>query len=124
MTNKEFTITQNFNIVGKVIAKTERDAYHFFNLKILKVCSEDFIIKDFGEVIHFSEAECKKKSIPQILRELRKEKGFTLQKMAEEIGTTKGYLWEVENKETCRPSAELLFKVSKVLGVSMESFFV
>ena len=40
------------------------------------------------------------------IRNLRKEKGLTLDQLAEQSGSSKSYIWELENKSPPRPSAE------------------
>ncbi len=42
------------------------------------------------------------------LRDLRKQRGLTLEKLADMAGLSKSYLWELENRESQRPSAEKL----------------
>ena len=37
------------------------------------------------------------------LQRLRNQRGFTLEALAEKVGSTKSYLWELENKPTIRP---------------------
>lgn len=54
------------------------------------------------------------------IRELRKQKGFTLDKLAELTGSSKSYIWELENKHPPRPSAEKVSKIAEKLGVTME----
>jgi len=44
------------------------------------------------------------------IRTLRKEKGLTLDQLAEQSGSSKSYIWELENKSPPRPSAEKLVK--------------
>ncbi|KML07903.1 MULTISPECIES: helix-turn-helix domain-containing protein [Burkholderia] len=56
------------------------------------------------------------------LRDLRKQKGLTLEKLAEMAGMSKSYLWELENRESQRPSAEKLTQLADVLGVSASYF--
>ena len=56
------------------------------------------------------------------LRTLRKEKGLTLDKLAERAKLSKSYLWELENRESQRPSAEKLTAIADVLGVSATYF--
>jgi transcriptional regulator with XRE-family HTH domain len=58
------------------------------------------------------------------LRELRKAKGreWTLERLADEAGLSKSYLWELENRESQRPSAEKLTALADVLGVSVAYF--
>lgn len=54
------------------------------------------------------------------LRKLRKEKGLTLEKLAELTDSSKSYIWELENKNMPRPSAEKIGKIAAVLGVTSE----
>ncbi|WP_026607559.1 helix-turn-helix domain-containing protein [Methylocapsa acidiphila] len=54
------------------------------------------------------------------LRELRKEKGLSLEELAAQAEASKSYLWELENKPTARPSAEKINKIAAVLGVTPE----
>lgn len=56
------------------------------------------------------------------LRALRKERGLTLEKLAEDAGLSKSYLWELENRESQRPSAEKLTALADKLGVSATYF--
>src|SRR5882762_2706295 len=57
------------------------------------------------------------------LRKLRKDNGFTLDALAEKSGLSKSYLWELENRESQRPSAEKLTALANVFGVSA-TFFI
>lgn len=50
--------------------------------------------------------------------ELRKAKKLTLDALAESSGVSKSYLWELENKNPPRPSAEKLASIAAVLGVT------
>lgn len=52
------------------------------------------------------------------LRELRKGKKLTLEALATQAGVSKSYLWELENRESQRPSAEKLLALADALGVS------
>lgn len=54
------------------------------------------------------------------LRQLRKQKGYTLEKLAELTESSKSYIWELENKNLPRPSAEKISKIAIVLGVTPE----
>lgn len=54
------------------------------------------------------------------IRELRKKMGWTLEKLAEETESSKSYIWELENKNPPRPSAEKLTKIASKLGVTTE----
>ena len=54
------------------------------------------------------------------LRRYREAKGLTLQQVADEVGCTKAYIWELEMKDGQRPSAERVQALARVLGVTME----
>lgn len=54
------------------------------------------------------------------LRTLRKSKGLTLDELARETGSSKSYVWELENKPAARPSAEKIAKFAALLGVTPE----
>src|SRR5437868_15251638 len=51
---------------------------------------------------------------------LRKEKGFSLDKLAELTESSKSYIWELENKNPPRPSAEKLAKIADQLDTTIE----
>ncbi|MER2266076.1 helix-turn-helix domain-containing protein [Methylobacterium oxalidis] len=52
------------------------------------------------------------------IRKLRKEKGFTLDRLAELTDSSKSYIWELENKNPPRPSAEKVARIATALGVT------
>ncbi len=55
------------------------------------------------------------------IKSRRKEKGFTLEKLADLTGSSKSYIWELENKKKPpRPSADKLLKIADQLGVNIE----
>jgi len=54
------------------------------------------------------------------LRKLRKEKGLTLDRLAELTGSSKSYIWELENKNPPRPSAEKVARIAEVFGVTSD----
>jgi transcriptional regulator with XRE-family HTH domain len=54
------------------------------------------------------------------IRTLRKAKGYTLDKLAELAESSKSYIWELENKNPPRPSAEKIAKIAAVLGVTAD----
>ena len=51
---------------------------------------------------------------------LRRQKGLTLEQLALATGSSKSYMWEIENKPVARPSGEKLNKIAEVLGVTPE----
>lgn len=52
------------------------------------------------------------------IRDLRKRKGLTLERLAELSESSKSYIWELENKEPPRPSADKVAKIAIALGVT------
>lgn len=54
------------------------------------------------------------------IRDLRKDKGWTLEKLAEETGSSKSYIWELENKNPPRPSGEKIVRIASALGVTAD----
>ncbi len=54
------------------------------------------------------------------IKELRNARGYTLEKLAELTGSSKSYIWELENKNPPRPSAEKISKIAEQLGVTIE----
>ncbi len=60
------------------------------------------------------------KSFGDRIRTLRKAHGLTLDKLAEQAGLSKSYLWELENKDPPRPSAEKLAGIAKALQTTVD----
>ena len=54
------------------------------------------------------------------IRTLRKDKGYTLEKLADLADSSKSYIWELENKNPPRPSGEKISKIAAVLGVTAD----
>ena len=54
------------------------------------------------------------------LQRLRKKNKLTLEELAIKTDSTKSYVWELENKPNIRPSAELVYKLSKVLNTTVD----
>ncbi len=61
-------------------------------------------------------------SIGQKINDRRKTKGLTLQKLAQEVNLTAGYISQVEN-DKASPSIRTLKKISNALGVRIIDFF-
>ena len=57
------------------------------------------------------------------IKELRISKCLTLDKLAELTGSSKSYIWELENKNPPRPSAEKLSAIAESLGVTVDYLF-
>lgn len=56
------------------------------------------------------------------IRLLRKKKKLTLEALASSAGLSKSYLWELENRDSQKPSAEKLSSLAQVLGVDVDYF--
>ena len=53
------------------------------------------------------------------LRQYREAKGLTLQQVADAVGCTKAYIWELEMRQGQRPTADRLNGIAKTLGVTV-----
>ena len=51
------------------------------------------------------------------LRQLREAKGLTLQQVADAVGCSKAYVWELEMREGQRPTAERLNAIGAKIRV-------
>lgn len=56
------------------------------------------------------------------LRRVRTDQNVTLEGLADAIGSSKAYVWQLENKKNAKPSAALLLKISNFLGQSPDFF--
>lgn len=52
------------------------------------------------------------------IKVLRTRQKLTLEKLASEVGSSKSYMWEIENKDVARPSAEKLQQIAVALGTT------
>jgi transcriptional regulator with XRE-family HTH domain len=50
----------------------------------------------------------------------RQEKGFSLDKLAELTDSSKSYIWELENRDTRKPSGEKLTRIAQALDVTTD----
>lgn len=58
-------------------------------------------------------------SIGQQIRRRREQQGLSLTDLARLSGVSKGYLSQIENNSSARPSALTLFKIASALGTSV-----
>ncbi|RED16719.1 helix-turn-helix domain-containing protein [Parasphingopyxis lamellibrachiae] len=56
------------------------------------------------------------------LRQMRTGKGVTLEVLAAAVGSSKAYMWQLENKPNAKPSAEMLLKLAGYFSQSPEFF--
>ena len=59
-------------------------------------------------------------SLGNKIRALRKQNGYTLEKLAELTESSKSYIWELENKDDPKPSAEKVARIASALNVTSE----
>jgi transcriptional regulator with XRE-family HTH domain len=60
------------------------------------------------------------KSFGERIRNKRREAGLTLDQLAEASGCSKSYIWELENKNPPRPSADKLASIAKALRTTSD----
>ena len=58
--------------------------------------------------------------IGEKIRAQRKLLKLTLDQLAEKTGSSKSYIWELENRPVVRPSAEKIARIAEVFGVTVE----
>jgi putative transcriptional regulator len=56
------------------------------------------------------------------VKECRKEKGLTLQELADRSGAAKSYIWELEQGKST-PSIRLAYAIARAFGESVENIF-
>lgn len=54
------------------------------------------------------------------IRALRKQKKWSLEQLAELTDSSKSYIWELENKDDPKPSAEKVGRIAAVLEVTAD----
>lgn len=54
------------------------------------------------------------------IRARRTERKISLESLAAMTGSSKSYIWELENRENPKPSAEKLTRIADALGVTLE----
>jgi len=54
------------------------------------------------------------------IRTQRKRMNLTLDQLAEKTGSSKSYIWELENRPVVRPSADKIARIAEVFGVTVE----
>jgi transcriptional regulator with XRE-family HTH domain len=77
-----------------------------------------------GGIIFLFQLTIEEKTVPSPLgdkiRTLRKDKKLSLEQLAELTDSSKSYIWELENKDDPKPSAEKIGKIATVLEVTTE----
>ena len=65
---------------------------------------------------------CMSEKFGEKLRKIRTSKNMTQEELATVLGSSKAYVWQLENKKNAKPSAELLLKIANHFGASPEFF--
>ena len=60
------------------------------------------------------------KRLSERLREIRKSKKLTLDQLAQSVGSSKSYIWQLESDSKIKPSVELVAKIAKALDVTVD----
>lgn len=55
------------------------------------------------------------------IRRLRKERGLTLEDLAKAVGSSKGYIYQIEKQASLNPSFWKIQKIAKFFNVSLDS---
>lgn len=59
-------------------------------------------------------------SLGEKIKRHRQEKGYSLDKLAELTESSKSYIWELENRDTRKPSGEKLTRIAQALSVTTD----
>lgn len=57
------------------------------------------------------------------IRTYRESMGWTLAELAKRVGSTKAYMWQLENKPDPDPGVKLSMRLARAFGVSVEHLF-
>ena len=60
------------------------------------------------------------RTLGEKIRRHRQEKGYSLDKLAAITGSSKSYIWELENRDTRKPSGEKLTRIAQALSVTTD----
>jgi DNA-binding XRE family transcriptional regulator len=67
-------------------------------------------------------SRCRQKAVNRI-KSYRQGFGWTLEQLAEKVGSSKAYMWQLENKDDPDPGVKLSIKLAQAFGVSVEHLF-
>ena len=59
-------------------------------------------------------------SLGEKIKRHRQEKGYSLDKLAELTESSKSYIWELETRDTRKPSGEKLTRIAQALEVTTD----
>ncbi|EFO30153.1 toxin-antitoxin system, antitoxin component, Xre family [Roseibium sp. TrichSKD4] len=61
--------------------------------------------------------------MPNRIKSYREKSGMTLEQLAERTGSSKAYMWSLENKASPKPTVQLAIKLARAFGVTVEQLF-
>lgn len=61
-----------------------------------------------------------KENLSMRIKELRRQRGLSLQALADKSGCTKTHIWDIERGRSGNPTIELAVSIASALGVSLE----
>jgi transcriptional regulator with XRE-family HTH domain len=106
--------------LGVSAKKTESESIATPNLNVnAEISVVKYVMYRYSE-LHKNTEGIVSNTVGDKIRELRKQKGYTLEKLAELTDSSKSYIWELENKNPPRPSAEKVARIAAVLGVTSD----
>ncbi len=59
-------------------------------------------------------------NLSEKIREERTKRKITLEELAKIVGSSKGYIWQIENDPNIKPSAQLIANIAKALNVTVD----
>lgn len=57
------------------------------------------------------------------IKSYRTSFGWTLDELAQKVGSSKAYIWQLENKENPDPGVKLSIRLACAFGISVEHLF-
>ena len=59
-------------------------------------------------------------TLSEKIKKERTKREITLEGLAKAVGSSKGYIWQIENDPNIKPSAQLIAKIAKSLNVTVD----
>jgi len=61
--------------------------------------------------------------MPNRIKNFREQSGLTLEQLAEKTGSSKTYMWTLENKENPTPTVQMGIKLARAFDITVEQLF-
>ncbi|BCM17514.1 helix-turn-helix transcriptional regulator [Mesorhizobium sp. J8] len=90
------------------------------NRSVVKQVSVRYTSNDANHSKHWENLQSMPATLREKLKRLRTAKGYSLDELARLSGASKSYLWELENRDERKPSAEKLVEIARVLDVTTD----